>query len=89
MGTTHKQAKRKIQCGTTEKRFTVVRVNRDATDTHSGRSFERAMELAMPDRGAVIEVFSVCAADVASARMPYAYQKRGQLVRRFRFKGGR
>lgn len=78
-----------LKCRTGEKRFTVVRINQDPSDAHSGRSFERAMELALPDRGALVEVFSVCAKDVVSARMGYVYLNHGKLVRRFRFKGGR
>jgi hypothetical protein len=87
---THIQRRRSgLKCTTGEKRFTVVRVDQDPSDTHSGRSFERALELAMPDRGALVEVFSVCAKDVASARLHGVYVTRGTLVRKFRFKGGR
>lgn len=80
-------AKRSIRCSRSEQRYTVVRVNGDPYDTHAGRSFERAMDLALPDRGARVEVFAVCAADGASARQPHTYKKRGQLLRSFRYKG--
>ena len=77
-----KQKKRTIKCKISEKRFTVVRVDRDPKDTHSGRSFQDAMDSAMPDRGSRIEVFAVCARDAGAARL-----KRGQLLRSFKYKG--
>jgi len=80
-------ARRSIRCGNDEKRFTVIRVNGDQYDTHAARSFESALDLALPDHGAKVEVFTVCAKDAGEARMPFAYQKRGQLLRSFRFKG--
>lgn len=80
--------KHPLHCPRDTKRFTVVRVNNKPFDSHSGRSFERAMELAMPDRGSKIDVFVVCAGDAGEARMPYAYEKRGKLVRSFRYKRG-
>lgn len=81
--------RRTLRCNLNERRFTVLRVNHDLYDTHAGRSFEAALRLANPDRGATVEVFAVCARDGGEARMPFAYQKRGELLRKFRFKGGR
>lgn len=77
---------RKVKCLIGEKRFTVLRVNGDPYDTHAGRSFEQALRTASPDRGARIDVFSVCADDSGSARLPSTYKKRGALVKSFRFK---
>lgn len=79
---------RKIKCKRGEKRFTVIQVNGDPYDTHAGRSFERALELAMPDRGSMLTVRTVCAPDGASARLPSTYRKRGRIVRRMRYKRG-
>jgi hypothetical protein len=75
-----------LRCKLDETRYTVVRVNGDPYDSHSGRSFERAMDLALPDRGAKVDVFVTCAKDAGEARMPYNYTKRGRLTRSFRFK---
>ncbi len=77
---------RKIKCKIGERRFTVVRINRDDYDTHAGRSFERAMDAALPDRGAMVDVFSVCAPNAGAARLPSSYKKRGYKTRTFRFK---
>lgn len=82
------QRRRKGRCTSGDRRFTVVRVNGDPYDTHAGRSFEDAFNLANPDRGSLIEVFSVCAKDGGFARLPAAYEQ-GQLLRKFRHKGGR
>ena len=79
-------AKRSIRCAPGEQRFTVIRVNGDDYDTHAGRSFERARDLALPDRGARLDVFAVCAVDPGAARMPAVYKKRGQLLRTMRVK---
>lgn len=81
-------AKRTIKCQPGEQRFTVLRVNGDDYDTHAARSFERARDLALPDRGARVDVFAVCATDAGAARMPYVYKKRGQLLRTMRAKRG-
>lgn len=75
-------------CHPGERRFTVVRVNGDPYDSHVGRSLEAALDLALPDRGATVEVFRTCAAEAGEARMPYNYEKRGRLVSRFRYKRG-
>jgi len=82
-------ARRTIKCLPGERRFTVLRVDRAAYDTHAARSFEQALDLALPNRGSTVEVFAVCASDVATARFPSVYERRGELLRKFRFKGGR
>jgi hypothetical protein len=82
-------ARRTLRCDVNERRFTVIRIDGDPYDTHAGRSFESAWKLAIPDRGARVDVFAVCASDAGAARLPSAYTKRGQLLRTFRFKGGR
>lgn len=82
------QRKRTLKCKVNQKRFTVIRVNGDALDTHAGRSFEEALALAAPDRGSRIDVFATCASDAGAARLPAVYKK-GQLVRSFVAKGGR
>ena len=79
-------AKRTIRCAPGEQRFTVIRVNGDPYDTHAGRSFEAARDLALPDPGAKLDVFAVCATDPGAARMPSVYKKRGQLLRTMRAK---
>lgn len=79
---------RKIKCSIGEKRFTVLRIDGDPHDTHAGRSFEQALRTASPDRGARIDVFSVCADDPGSARLPSTYKKRGVLVKTFKYKRG-
>jgi hypothetical protein len=82
-------ARRTIKCGVGEKRFTVLRIDRSAYDTHAARSFERALALAQPNRGSTVDVFAVCASDAGAARLPSVYERRGELLRRFRYKGGR
>jgi hypothetical protein len=79
--------KRLIKCSASEQRFTVLRVNGDAYDTHAGRSFEQALASAMPDRGARIDVFRTCARDAGAARLPSTYKSNGVLVKTFRYKG--
>ena len=79
------QRKAKLSCPRGAKRFTVVVINRDPYDSHAAHSFERAMDLALPDRGAHVDVFVTCAQDASEAQMPYAYKK-GILTRSFRFK---
>jgi hypothetical protein len=81
--------KNPLACAIGEKRFTVLRVNGDNYDSHAGRSFEHALDLALPDRGSRVDVFVTCARDSGEARMPYNYLKRGKLTRSFRAKGGR
>jgi hypothetical protein len=83
------QRRRTIKCRVGEKRFTVVRVNGDPYDTHAGRSFEQAMSTATPDRGSTVEVFAVCGKDPGAVRLPSEYERRGQLLRTFKAKGGR
>ena len=85
--TTPFQARRQTRCPAHKKRFTVVRVNSDKFDTHAHRSFERAMEMAMPDRGSLVEVFVVCDNDAGSARLQKLHKT--DMVRQFRTKGGR
>jgi hypothetical protein len=80
-------ARRNIRCGSNERRFTVLRINHALYDTHAGRSFEAALELALPNRGDHVAVFAVCARDAGAARLPSVYEKRGQLLRKFRYKG--
>jgi len=79
-------AKRSIRCAPGEQRFTVIRVNGDPHDTYAGRSFEEARSNALPDRGAKLDVFAVCAVDPGAARLPSTYRKRGQLLRTMRVK---
>jgi len=83
------QRRRTLKCRVNERRFTVVRVNGDPHDTHAGHSFEAAMRLATPDRGSTVEVFAVCGKDPGAVRLPSEYEKRGQLLRKFKVKGGR
>jgi hypothetical protein len=78
---------RPIKCSGGDQRFTVVRVNGDNSDTHAGRSFEQAMSLAQPDRGARVDVFRVCAGDAGEARLSAAHPRLRALVRNFRYKG--
>jgi len=80
-------ARRSIKCRADERRFTVLRVDRSPHDTHAARSFEQALELALPNRGSTVEVFAVCASDAGVARLPSVYEKRGELLRKFRYKG--
>ena len=79
---------RKVKCKQGERRFTVIQVNGDAYDTHAGRSFESALRLANPDRGAQLTVRSVCATDAGAARLPSVYRKRGYVTKRMRYKRG-
>lgn len=79
---------RGLRCGTGDERFTVVTVNGDQSDSHAGRSFQSAMELAMPDRGSRVDVYVTCARDAGEARMPFNYRERGKHVRSFRTKRG-
>jgi hypothetical protein len=78
--------KTKVSCEINERRYNVVVINRDPHDSHAGRSFEAAMNLALPDRGAHIDVYVTCAFDAGEARMPYNYKKKGKLTRSFRYK---
>jgi hypothetical protein len=80
------QRRARPSCKIGQKRFTVVVINHDPYDSHAARSFERAMESASPDRGAHIDVYVTCAADVGEARMPFNYKKSGVLTRSFRSK---
>jgi hypothetical protein len=82
MATKRKRAKAPIRCTGGAQRFTVIRVNGDTFDTHAGRSFEKAIKAAQPDRGATVEVFRTCAADAGAARL-----NKGVLVRSFKYKG--
>jgi hypothetical protein len=81
-------AKRSIRCGTGERRFTVIRVDGDPHDTHAARSFQAALAMANPDRGARLDILAVCASDEGAARLPSTYKKRGQLLRTIRYKRG-
>ncbi len=69
------------------KRFTVLRINGDDYDTHAARSFQAAMESALPDRGSRIDVIQTYATDAGAARLPSTYAKNGRLVRSFIYKG--
>jgi hypothetical protein len=83
------QQKRAVRCSVGDQRFTVVRIGGPGSgDTHAGRSFEQAFRSASPDRGNAVEVFAVCAKDAGAARLLYDNKPR-QLLRRFRYKGGR
>ncbi len=76
--------KRTLRCAPGEQRFTVLRVNGDPKDTHAARSYAKARELAMPDRGSRVEVFAVCAREPGQARLLNTV--RGQLLRTMRVK---
>ncbi len=80
------QRRRRIKCHRNMKRFTVVVVNGNPTDSYAGRSFEAAFENAMPDRGSHVDVYQTCATDAGAARLPSVYKADGQLVRSFRTK---
>lgn len=77
--------KHPLRCPVGAKRFTVLRVNRDDTDSHAGRSFEAALRSAQPDRGSKVDVFVTCARDAGEARLPAVYKK-GKLIKTFRAK---
>jgi hypothetical protein len=77
-----------VRCNAGDKRFTVVVVNGDPYDSHSGRSFEQAMGTAMPDRGSRVDVYVTCARDGGEARLPGNYKQKGKLTRSFRSKRG-
>jgi len=79
--------RRGTKCRPGQGRFTVVRVNMDPHDSHAARSFEEALLLASPDRGAHVDVFRTCATDSGAARLPSTYLKKGALVRSFRYRG--
>jgi hypothetical protein len=79
--------KHPLHCPTGSKRFTVIQVGTSDVDSHAGRSFEQALELAMPDRGNRLSVYVTCARSGSEARLPANYLSRGKLVRRFRFRG--
>lgn len=74
------------RCSAGDKRFTVIQVGGDPSDSHAGRSFEAAYELANPDRGSKIKVYRTCAGDGGEARLPSNYLKKGVLVRSGRAK---
>lgn len=78
--------KRTLRCSPGEQRFTVIRVDGDPHDTYAGRSFEEARSNALPDRGAKLDIFAVCAVDAGAARLPSTYRRRGQLLRTMRVK---
>jgi hypothetical protein len=80
--------KHPLKCEVGTKRFTVIRVNGDHLDTHAGRSFEAALRLAQPDRGAKLDVFVVCARGAGEARLPSNFRKHGKLVKSIRYKRG-
>lgn len=80
-------ARRTIRCKAGERRFTVLRVNSDKADTHAARSYEAALRLAQPDRGARLDVFAVCAQDAGAARLKLHYGY-SQLLRTMRYKRG-
>ena len=86
---TYQRKRGPLACKVGEKRFTVLRIDYDAYDTHAGRSFESALRLANPDRGAHVEVFVTCAPDGGAARLPAWYQARGQRIREFGYRGRR
>jgi len=76
------QRKARPKCKIGQKRFTVVVVKGDA---YAGRSFEDAMDLALPDRGNRVNVYVTCAEDEGDARMDYN-KPNWVLTRSFRFK---
>lgn len=49
--------------------FTVIRVNRDPSDTHAASTYAQAFDLANPDDGSRIEVFELEASDAGAARL--------------------
>lgn len=75
-------------CPIGSRRFTVLRVNGNPSDTHAAPSFEEALDLANPDRNSHVEVFVVCAPDSGAARLPSVYERFGRRVKTFRYKRG-
>jgi hypothetical protein len=76
-----------LKCAVGDKRFTVVRVGKGTYDTHAGRSFQDAMDMALPDRGDTVEVYVTCAPDAGAARL--LHHRQAVLTKRFKFRGGR
>ena len=68
-------------------KWTVIRVNRDPSDTHAGRSFEEALRLANPDHGNYLEVYTVRTSDGGMARLIPPHL--GANLRSWYFRGGR
>lgn len=76
-GGTHRLRGNPPPRGRTPRRFVVVRVNRDPSDTHAvtndehnqDAAIERAIELANPDDGAYLEYAIVMAPDAGAARI--------------------
>jgi hypothetical protein len=82
-------ARRTIRCRANQTRFTLIRVNGDDLDSHAARSFEQALRLAQPDRGAKLDVYAVCATDPAEARFKFWHGGEvAQLLRTMRYKRG-
>jgi len=81
------QRKARPKCRIGQKRFTVVVINRDSHDSYAARSFERALNLAQPNRGSRVDVYVTCAKDAGEARMPSVYRN-GTLTRSFRYNRG-
>jgi hypothetical protein len=54
----------------------VVQVDGRATDTHAARTLGDALDLAQPERGAILTAWEVTAPDAGAARLLYAKGKR-------------
>lgn len=59
-----------------EPRWVVVVCDDDGKDSHAAPSLEEALELANPDRGAVLVVFEVVATDAGAARLAWKQGRR-------------
>jgi len=79
--------KARVRCPAGQQRFTVIVVNDDPKDSHAGRSFAEAMDLALPDPGSRVDVWRTCAPDSGAARL--FYDQHGEHLRSFRSRGGR
>ena len=78
--------KHPLKCNPGEKRYTVLRVDGDDSDTHAGRNFQKALALAAPDRGSKVDVFVTCAYNGGDARLNF--KRQGVRVKTFRSKRG-
>jgi len=86
------QRKRSLKCPANSRRFTGVAVGSESQVSHHrgdvsvGRSFEQAMELALPDKGDHVGVYAVCGKEAGEARMNVMNGK-GELLRVFKSHG--
>jgi len=86
------QRKRTMKCPAGSRRFTAVTVGTESEVSHHrgdvsvGRSFEQAMELALPDKGNYVGVYATCGQEPNEARHA-VMQGKGQLLRVFKIHG--